>query len=102
MSRTAKPSPAARRGRPPKSGATVAPTTPRNAAKAPVQPDWREFAELIANAVEARLMRLMPVVARLAAADTIHTTERPETVMRHAIAEGRIAAEILKEQEEQK
>lgn len=99
MSRIVKPSTGARRGRPPKSGATVAPTTAENAAKAPVQTDWREFAEMIANAVDARLMRLMPVFARLAAADSIHTTEKPETVMRRAIAEGKMAADILKEQE---
>jgi hypothetical protein len=64
----------------------------------PVGTDWRGVAEMIAEAVEARLMRLMPVFARLTAADTIHTTERPETVMRRAISEGLAAAGLIQEQ----
>lgn len=57
----------------------------------------------LAHAVTAQIMaelrEYLPVVARLAAADTIHTTQEPETVMRHAIGEGRLAAKIINEKE---
>lgn len=54
------------------------------------------LAAKIADAVCSRLARLLPLVARLAAADTIHTSEQPATVMGHAIKEGLEATEIIK------
>lgn len=47
--------------------------------------------ERLAIAVAAQLGKLMPLHARLCAADTIRTSERPDTVFRHAIKEAAIA-----------
>lgn len=57
--------------------------------------------DVMASKVTSRIMdelkAYLPIIARLANADTIHSMERPETVLRRAIAEGRQAAEMLKE-----
>lgn len=45
------------------------------------------------------LLELGPIIARLAAADTIHSVERLATVIRRAVDEGRTAADVVKELE---
>ena len=49
----------------------------------------------IADAVSEKLMDIGPKLARLAAADTIHSVERPKTVLSRAIAEGVSARALL-------
>lgn len=55
-----------------------------------------DFQQVVRAEIRAALADLGPVLARIAAADTIHTTERPETVLDRAVKEGRLAAEIMK------
>lgn len=43
------------------------------------------------------LLELGPILARLAAADTIHSVERTSTVIGRAVVEGRTAADVVKE-----
>lgn len=53
--------------------------------------------DLSRETIEAIVAALRPVLfeaARLAAADTVRTVERPETVMRRALDEAKAAAEI--------
>lgn len=45
------------------------------------------------------LLELGPILARLAAADTIHSFERVATVLGRAVVEGRTAADVVKELE---
>lgn len=45
------------------------------------------------------LLELGPILARLAAADTIHSLERVATVLGRAVVEGRTAADVVKELE---
>lgn len=59
--------------------------------------DVDEIAAKVADALWARLARVLPICARLAAADTLRTQEHAETVMRRAIKEGLKASEILRE-----
>ena len=54
------------------------------------------LADAVAAAVVARLKELLPVCARVSAADTVHTVQRPESVLRDAVKEGRLAADIIK------
>jgi hypothetical protein len=49
----------------------------------------------IAEAVADKLVEVGPKLARLAAADTVHTVEKPETVLRRAIDEGEIASVMM-------
>ena len=49
----------------------------------------------IAEAVAEKLVEIGPKLARLAAADTIHSVEQPETVFRRAIEEGSSASALL-------
>lgn len=49
----------------------------------------------IAEAVAEKLVEIGPKLARLAAADTIHSIERPETLFRRAIEEGARASALL-------
>ena len=49
----------------------------------------------IAEAVAEKLVEIGPKLARLAAADTIHSLERPETLFRRAIEEGASASALL-------
>ena len=55
-----------------------------------------EITVKVANAIRDELRVLLPICARLAAADTVHSTERPETVFKRAIDEGILAYNILK------
>lgn len=48
------------------------------------------------TAQELDAVLLDAIIARLAAADTIRTTERPETVFARAIDEGILAASLIK------
>lgn len=52
-------------------------------------------ARAIADAVAEKLLDIGPKLARLAAADTIHSVERPETLFRRAIEEGASASALL-------
>jgi hypothetical protein len=54
------------------------------------------LAAKIADAVYERLERLLPIVARLAAADTVHTSEYRRTVLGRAIAEGVEASALIR------
>lgn len=45
------------------------------------------------------LLELGPIIARLAAADTIHSVERVSTVLGRAVVEGQTAAEVLRKLE---
>lgn len=49
----------------------------------------------IAEAVAEKLVEIGPKLARLAAADTIHSIERPETLFRRAIEEGASVSALL-------
>ena len=49
----------------------------------------------IAEAVAEKLVEIGPKLARLAAADTIHSVERSETLFRRAIEEGASASALL-------
>ena len=55
------------------------------------------IAEAVAAAVVARLEELLPICARVAAADTMRSMQQPETVLRKAVDEGLIAAGIIRE-----
>ena len=54
------------------------------------------LADAFAGAIVTRLGVLLPVCARLAAADTVHTVQKAETVLRGAVSEGEQAAAIIK------
>ena len=57
--------------------------------------DAAKIASEVADALWARLERFLPICARLAAADTLHTSEKPQTVFKRAIAEGLAAADLI-------
>lgn len=54
-----------------------------------------ELRQAIRAEIRAALAEFGPILARIAAADTIHTTERPETVLKRAVDEGRIARRLM-------
>ena len=53
------------------------------------------LADAVAGAIATRLGVLLPVCARLAAADTIHTVQKAETVLGDAIKEGLLAGGLI-------
>ena len=55
-------------------------------------------AHVLAEYLYEGLRKDLAIYARLAAADTRHTLQRPETVIRDAIAEGRLAAQLLEDE----
>lgn len=55
----------------------------------------RAIAEAVAEAVAEKLVEIGPKLARLAAADTVHSVERPGTIFRRAIEEGASASALL-------
>ena len=57
----------------------------------------KAIGDAVARNVIESLAVLLPVCARLAAADTLHTAQKPETVMRNAIAEGMTAMMLIRE-----
>ena len=57
--------------------------------------DAAKIASEVADALWARLERFLPICARLAAADTLHTSEKPQTVFKRAITEGLAAADQI-------
>lgn len=74
---------------------------PTNQPEAQVMSLSAETVEAIATAIADKLAQvavpLMILHSRLCAADTVRTSERPNTVFRHAIKEAEIAkAEITK------
>ena len=56
------------------------------------------LAHAITEMIMERLRAEMPIFARLAAADTKHTPEGAERVLRQAVKEGRLAARIIEEE----
>ena len=81
----------------------------RIAANAPERPQERDevsavnlasesveaLGAALARAIRRELTELLPTIARLAAADTVHTMEQPRTVLDRAFDEGKIAQQIL-------
>ena len=55
-----------------------------------------ELADAVAAAIAMRLVVMLPVCARIAAADTLHNVQQPTTIFRHAVDEGIIAAEVMR------
>lgn len=53
------------------------------------------LADAVAGVIVTRLEVLLPICARLAAADTIHTVQKPETVLGDAIKEGLLAGGLI-------
>lgn len=53
------------------------------------------LADAVAGAIVTRLEVLLPICARLAAADTIHTVQKAETVLGDAIKEGLLAGGLI-------
>ena len=49
----------------------------------------------LADAILARMAKLVPLAARLAAADTIHTMEQRPKIWGRAIAEAREISELI-------
>lgn len=54
-----------------------------------------DLRKIVRAEIRAALAEFGPILARLAAADTIHTTEFPETVLRRAVDEGWLARRIM-------
>jgi hypothetical protein len=54
-----------------------------------------DLRKIVRAEIRAALADFGPILARLAAADTVHTTELPETVFRHAVDEGLIARRLM-------
>lgn len=50
----------------------------------------------LSREIRRAMLELGPIIARLAAADTIHSVERVTTVLGRAVAEGKTAADIVK------
>lgn len=55
-----------------------------------------ELADAVAAAIATRLGVMLPVCARIAAADTLHNVQQPATIFKHAVNEGIIAAEVIR------
>lgn len=55
-----------------------------------------ELADAVAAAIATRLGVMLPVCARIAAADTLHNVQQPATIFKHAVDEGIIAAEVIR------
>ena len=53
------------------------------------------LADAVAGAIVTRMEVLLPICARLAAADTIHTVQKAETVLGDAIKEGLLASGLI-------
>lgn len=100
-------------GRPRKNPATTkAPKTksqqtPPEAAPKPVAAKADNHTAKLAEAITTALRPLMDelkahmlIAARLAAADTLHSMQQPEIVLKHSISEGILAAAILSAQNE--
>ena len=67
----------------------------RMGLEAPGGADADNLAVKIADALYAKFAPLILTAARLAAADTIHTVEQPETVFKRAVDEARRAANVI-------
>jgi len=63
-------------------------------------PKLEELSTAVADKILDGLKLFLPIVARLAAADTLRTSEKAETVLDRAIKEGRLAAAIYAAQNE--
>ena len=60
----------------------------------------RALGEAVAVAICARLAKMLPIMARVAAADTLRSCQQRETIFKHAIDEGKFVALMLKAAEE--
>lgn len=95
--------PTKKRGRPPKT--TVATPSAAAAPEATAKPIEAQAVNQQDRLVEAITTALRPLIdeikahmlvaARLAAADTLRSMEKPETVIKRTLDEGRLAASIL-------
>ena len=89
-----------KRGRPKKT-AQVAPETTQKPAEPTAVVDTPKTVKTPPPPIQAvidkldELIAALAVFARLAAVDTVHTAERPETLFRRAIAEASIAANVI-------
>lgn len=72
-----------------------APTNVGKAAECEVVELSARSVRAIAEAIAEKLLDIGPKLARLAAADTIHTIENPNTVLKRAIDEGVSARTLL-------
>ena len=59
----------------------------------------KALAEAIVSGIVAELEKMLPIMARIAAADTVHTCEHAATIFRRVIREGLRAAEIYAERD---
>lgn len=73
------------------SSESAKPTTPAQNGEVTMVELSDSTIERLATAIASQLRQMMPLHARLCAADTIRTSERPDTVFRHAIKEAAIA-----------
>ena len=104
-----KTTPTKRRGRPPKATAPklinespdVEPIPTKQIYPTEVPPE-NALARQIADYILDGLRRDLPIVARIAQADCLHTCEKPETILERAIKQGRLAAAIWTAQNETK
>lgn len=55
-----------------------------------------ELADAVAAAIATRLGVMLPVCARIAAADTLRNIQQPATIFKHAVDEGILAAEVIR------
>lgn len=79
--------------------------TPVAKAASPIQAELSDaritaLAHAVTDIIIERLRAEMPIYARLAAADTKHTPEGAERVLRQAVKEGRLASKIINETKE--
>ena len=91
--------PTKKRGRPPKTIVAPSAAAAPEATAKPIEVNQpNRLAEAITTALRPLVDELkahMLVAARLAAADTLHTMEKPETVLKTAMEEGLEAKTIL-------
>ena len=94
---------AKKRGRPPKTTvATPSAAAAPEAASKPIEAQAVNQQNRLVEAITTALRPLIDelkdhiiIVARLAAADTVHTMEKPDTVIKRAIEEGLVAKSII-------
>ena len=95
-----KTTPTKRRGRPPKTTAQMPINESPVVETIPATPPDNALARQIADSSLDGLRRDLPIVARIAQADCLHTCETPEKVLERAIKQGRLAAAIWSAQNE--
>lgn len=91
-----------RRGRPPKATAPMTINESPAVESILATPPDNALARQIADYILEGLRRDLPIVARIAQADCLHTCEKAETILERAIKQGRLAAAIWSAQNEVK